>query len=276
MVHGECVNTTASSLSKGRASGALKNGMGSVSEAMFTPTSIIIRDSVVIVASTTDFSVRTEGSNPSFRPTCWAVDVQTEILQQLSSLTPWVCRYTECREPFREERRGSFNLDRPSRLSRTRCFRPRVQSLYPRLHWMMTSRNTRQVHLRNVGLRNNVRITSCAWSMSIIESMGVRKTIILHLASDFANQTVLAREGLHVLRDDGDVASLKVNLVSMLRGMIFAISSFSSLYVICMVFTGCSRSQHGPQHTRRCKAAKPRGIGASLRSLAISSWETCW
>ena len=39
---------TASSLSTGNASGALKNGIGSLSFATFTPTSIIIRDSLVV------------------------------------------------------------------------------------------------------------------------------------------------------------------------------------------------------------------------------------
>ena len=116
-----------------------------------------------VVASTTDFSVRTEGSNPSpgSARTCWAVDVQTEILQQLSSLIAvGLSIHTNVVNRFREERRGSFNLDRPSRFvaNRIAVFAPASN----RCTWLLAldddfSITRVKVHLRNVGLlRNNV------------------------------------------------------------------------------------------------------------------------
>ena len=190
-----------------------------------------------VVAGSTHFTVRTERSNtgPGASGTSRAVDVQTEVLQQFTALIPMgLAVHADVMNRFRKQGWRSLNLDGPAGfvpngvavLASTTNRRAGLSTLDD--HFTVASV---EVHLSDVGLLWNDGLNDVLGFVHVHHGLngGAQHDLPLDASGDFADQTVLAREGLHVRRDDGNVASFQIDFIfdvarNDLRNLVFQFS----------------------------------------------------
>ncbi len=228
-------------------------------------TGLVGRD---IVAGSTYFTVGTERSNtgPGTSRAGRAVDVQSEVLQQFTSLVPvGLTVHADVMNRFRKQRWRSLNLDGPpgfvpngvAVLTSTTNRRAGLSTLDDHLTVASV-----EVHLGDVGLLGDDVLNDVLCFVHVHHGLngGAQHDLPLDASCDFTNQTVLARKGLHVRRDDGDVAGFQIDFVfdvarNDLRNLVF---QFSVGHLHDVHFT-LPQSARTTAHSRRSGKRLSRG-----------------
>ena len=173
------------------------------------------------MASATDFTIGAKSGDtcPSTTRPGGSVNVQPEILQQLSSLISMCLPvHADVVNRFRKERWCTFYLDGPSRLvsdsvavfTAASDGRARLLALDGNL-----SIASIEVHLGDVGVLGDDITNHITCSVHVHHGLngGPEDNLSLDASSDFPYQSILARKGFHVFRDDGDVARFEVDFI---------------------------------------------------------------
>ena len=221
-----------------------------------------------IVAGSPHFTVGSErcDAGPGTSRTSRAVDVQSEVLQQFTSLIPMgLTVHADVMNRFRKQRRRSLNLHSPTGfvpnrvavLTSTTNRRAGLSALDD--HFPVASV---EVHLSDLGFFWNDVLNDILGFVHVHHGLdrGTQHDFPLDASCDFANQTVLAGEGLHVRRDDGNVASFQINFIfdvarNDLRNLVF---QFSVGHLHDVHFT-LPQSAWTTAHSRRSGKRQSRG-----------------